>query len=140
MDWSDLPKHFVEGMIEGRRDEEEDISSYWLNLGKENMLKLERGSARWHSIEDSLSKGLRTCHKAYCSLMLMTPQRSYTTVGVGAADKHQVAMVSAYPSWPNRVFTKTNQKFRFQIILGNKLGFEAGTFIAIVKFMNCISV
>jgi len=46
MDWSGLLKHFVEGMIEGRGDEEEDISSYWLNLGEENILKLEVGSAR----------------------------------------------------------------------------------------------
>jgi len=127
-------------MIEGRRDEEEDVISYWLTLGKENILELGRGSARWHSIEDSLSKGLRTYHKTYCSLMLMTQQRSYTPAVAGTADKHQVAMVSAYPLWPNRVFIKTKQKFRFLIILRNNLGFEAGTFIAIVQVMNCISV
>ena len=84
-------------MIEGRRDEDEDVSSYWLTLGKENIVELERGSARWHFIKDSLWKGLRTCYKTYCSLMLMIPQRSYTAAGVGTTDKHQVAMVSAYP-------------------------------------------
>jgi hypothetical protein len=71
----------------------------------------------------------------------MTPQRSHTPAGVETADKHHVATVSDCPIWPNRVFIIINQNFRFHIILGNKLGFEAGTFLAIVKkFMNCISV
>jgi hypothetical protein len=56
----------MEVMIEGRRDEEEeDLSSYWLTLGKENKLELERGSAKWHSMEHSLWEVLRTCHKTY---------------------------------------------------------------------------
>jgi hypothetical protein len=82
-------------MIEGRRDVEEDVSSYWLNLGKENILELERGGDRWHSIKDSLWKGLRTCHKIYCYLMLMMLQRSYTAAGVETTDKQQVATVTA---------------------------------------------
>jgi hypothetical protein len=65
MDWSDLLENFMEGNVRGRRDEEEDVRSYWLTLGKENILELERGGARWHSIENLLWKGLRTCHKIY---------------------------------------------------------------------------
>jgi hypothetical protein len=123
----------MEGMIEGRRDEEEHLSSYWLTLGKENILELERGSAGWHCTEDSLWKGLRACHKTYCSLMMMTPQRSYTPADV---KKNRQASGSyglglSIMARPRSI--KTKQKLRFLIILGNKLVFEAGTFITIVK-------
>jgi hypothetical protein len=46
-----------------REDEEEDVSSYWMTLRKENILEIERGSTRSHPVENSLWKRLRTCRK-----------------------------------------------------------------------------
>jgi hypothetical protein len=37
-------------------DEEEDASSYWMTLKKREILKVQRGSARSHSLESSLWK------------------------------------------------------------------------------------
>jgi hypothetical protein len=37
-------KRVIKRRKEGREDKEEDVSSYWMTLRKENILKLERGS------------------------------------------------------------------------------------------------
>ena len=36
-----LLEHCTEGTIEGEEDEKEDISSYWMTLGSEKILKLK---------------------------------------------------------------------------------------------------
>jgi len=36
-------------MIEGREDKDKDDSSYWMTLGNERILKIERGSTIWRN-------------------------------------------------------------------------------------------
>ena len=47
----------------GREKKKEDVSSYWMTLGKEKIPDVERGSTRSHSVENSLWKSLRTCRQ-----------------------------------------------------------------------------
>ena len=57
-------KHVFEGNIEGtgkEEDVEEDVSSYWRN---QRILETERGSARSHSVENSLWNRIPNCRKA----------------------------------------------------------------------------
>jgi hypothetical protein len=44
-----LLKHVIEGKIEGREDEEEDISSYWITFNKKKILEREIRRTRLHS-------------------------------------------------------------------------------------------
>ena len=48
----------------GWEDEEEDVSSYWMTLRKEQILEHERGSTRTWSVEKLLWKRLLASHKA----------------------------------------------------------------------------
>jgi hypothetical protein len=50
----------------GWEDKEEDVNSYWVILGNENLLEKERGGTRLQSLEKSLWKSLLTCPKAHC--------------------------------------------------------------------------
>jgi len=43
---------------EGRKDEKQDVSSFWLTLEKDTIMELETGSTRSHSVENSLWKRL----------------------------------------------------------------------------------
>jgi hypothetical protein len=43
-----LPRHVIEGKIEGTVDEEEDLSSYWVSLRKRKILEVARGSSSSH--------------------------------------------------------------------------------------------
>jgi hypothetical protein len=45
-------------------DEGKEVSSYWMTLRKRQVMVLERGSTRSHSVENSLCKRLRTCREA----------------------------------------------------------------------------
>jgi hypothetical protein len=60
-----LLKHFnevkTEGRIEVTEDEKEDVSIYWMNSGKEMILKIESGSNRSHFVENSLWKRMWKC-------------------------------------------------------------------------------
>jgi hypothetical protein len=59
-----IVNHANEGKTEGKEEEkEEDVSSFWMTLGKETILECERGSTRSPSLENSLCKGLWTCRK-----------------------------------------------------------------------------
>jgi hypothetical protein len=46
-----------------RREEEEDVSSHWMNYRKEKVLEIERGSTRSPSVENSFWKRLWTFRK-----------------------------------------------------------------------------
>jgi hypothetical protein len=50
-----LLKHVIEGKLEGRIEmtgrRGEDVSSYWMNLRKREVLEIERGSTRSHPVE-----------------------------------------------------------------------------------------
>jgi hypothetical protein len=46
---------------EGRENEEEDMSSYYIILGKDKILEILGGSTRSHSVENPLWKRLWTC-------------------------------------------------------------------------------
>ena len=43
-----LPKYVIEGKIEGKTEEEEDVSSYWITLKKERYWKL-KDEALWRT-------------------------------------------------------------------------------------------
>jgi hypothetical protein len=62
-----LLKHVTEEEIEGRiqlrEDEEEDVSRYWMTTGKERILEIQTGSTKSHSVENSVWKRLWTCRK-----------------------------------------------------------------------------
>jgi len=49
-----MPKHVIEGKVEGRievrEDEEEDVSNYWMIIRTERLLEIEIGSTRSHSV------------------------------------------------------------------------------------------
>jgi len=49
-------KRVIEGEVEVREDEEEDVSSYWITLSKKRILEIKKkkGSTRRHSVETSL--------------------------------------------------------------------------------------
>jgi hypothetical protein len=52
-----LLKHVIEGKMEGRSDkkeEEKDVSSYWMTLRKREDTEFESGSTRSHCVENSL--------------------------------------------------------------------------------------
>jgi len=44
-------------------EEEEDVSVCYMNEGREGILKTERGSTRWHFVQNSLWKRLWTCRE-----------------------------------------------------------------------------
>jgi hypothetical protein len=50
-----LLKHLIQGKIDGRievtKDEEEDVSSYWMTLNSERTLEIEIGNTGSHSME-----------------------------------------------------------------------------------------
>jgi hypothetical protein len=45
-----------------REDEEEGVYSYW------RILEIERGSTRWHAVENWLWRRLWTCRKTDCGM------------------------------------------------------------------------
>jgi hypothetical protein len=47
-----------------RKDEEEDVGSYWMTLRKKRMLTSDEGSSRSHCVERSLWKRLWTCRES----------------------------------------------------------------------------
>jgi hypothetical protein len=59
-----LLKHIIEGKKEGRKDRSDGrtrkktLSNYWLNFEYKRILKIERGSIRSHSMENSPWKNL----------------------------------------------------------------------------------
>jgi len=57
--------------IEGQKDEEQDVRSFWLTLGKETILELETGSTISHSVENSLWKIVWNCRKTVYMMMMM---------------------------------------------------------------------
>jgi hypothetical protein len=44
----------LKGKWKGRKEEEDDVSGYWMSLGKEKILELEKGSTRSPSMGNSL--------------------------------------------------------------------------------------
>ena len=46
------------------KDEEQEVSSYWMTLRNEKILELETGSTRSHSAEKLQWKRARSCSKA----------------------------------------------------------------------------
>jgi len=47
----------------GRKDDKEDVSSYWMTLREKLVLEFERGSTRSHSLVNSLWLRLWTCQR-----------------------------------------------------------------------------
>jgi len=56
---------------EGRKDKKQDVSSFWLALGKETIMELETGGTRSHSVGNSLWKILWNCRKTVYVMMMM---------------------------------------------------------------------
>ena len=70
-----LLKHVTGRKIEikmtGMTSREENVSSYWMTLGENTILEIEKGNRRSHSLENSLWERLWTCRKTDYAMMLM---------------------------------------------------------------------
>jgi hypothetical protein len=60
----------------GREDEEGDVSSYLISVGKEKVLEVERGGTRSHALGNSLWTNLGTCCKTDDVMMVVTGFRT----------------------------------------------------------------
>jgi len=56
---------------EGQKDEEQDVRSFWLTVGKQTILELETGSTISHSEEKSLWKSVWNCRKTVYVVVVM---------------------------------------------------------------------
>jgi hypothetical protein len=67
-----LLKQIIKEQTEkGRKDEEEDVSRYWITLRKQTLLEFERLSTRSHGLENSFWKRLWTCSKTDCLAVMV---------------------------------------------------------------------
>jgi hypothetical protein len=71
-----LLKHVTGRKIEikmtGMTRREENVSSYWMTLGENTILEIEKGNRRSHFLKNSLWERLWTCRKTdYAAAMMM---------------------------------------------------------------------